>query len=121
MGFRYFEAIYARSIVVFSDLSQFEFLIPFPRDGMLEVPEGESVVPAVDRAIALYDERPAIVQSNLDYLNRWLIHGWYSRKRMEVLERFFAQLETVQPGSTVRSNAGAEMMVYRAPSSHTAG
>jgi hypothetical protein len=62
---------------------------------MVEVPEGESVVPAVDRAIALYDERPDIVQSNLDYLNQWLVNGRYSRKRTEVLERFFAQLETV--------------------------
>lgn len=91
--YRHFEALYAGCVVVSNDLSNYEFLIPFPREGMVEVPDGGSVVPAVERALALSAERPDLTRENLDYLDRWLDRGRYSRDRRETLDRFLAELE----------------------------
>ena len=91
--YRHFEAIYARCVVVSNDLSHYEFLIPFPRSGMIEVRDGESVVPAIDAALALYERAPEIVEANLEHLEHWLDAGRYSRTRRDTLDRFFAQLD----------------------------
>ena len=90
--YRHFEAMYARCLVVSNDLSHYEFLIPFPRDRMVEVPEGESVVPAIEKALAMCEADPEILDANLAYLNRWWDAGKYSRRRTETLERFMAEL-----------------------------
>jgi hypothetical protein len=93
--YRHFEAIYARCIVVSNDLRHFDFLIPFPRDGMVEVPDGETVVHGVDAALALCERSPEIVEANAASLNRWLDAGSYSRDRPDTVDRFFAELEVV--------------------------
>lgn len=91
--YRHFEAIYAKCILVSNDLGHYEFLIPFPRTGMVEVRDGESVVPAIDAALALHEHSPDVVDANLEQLERWLDSGMYSRKRRDTLDRFFAQLD----------------------------
>ncbi len=91
--YRHYEAIYARCIVVSNDLSHYEFLVPFPREGLIEVPDGESVVHGVDAALALYENSPEIVDANVEDLNRWLNAGTYSRDRRDTLDRFFAELD----------------------------
>jgi hypothetical protein len=91
--YRHFEALYARCIVVTNDLSHYEFLVPFPRQGMVEVRSGESVVPAIDTALSWYDRSPEIVEANLEHLDHWLDSGRYSRKRRDTLDRFLAQLD----------------------------
>lgn len=78
--------------MVSNDLSHYEFLVPFPRDGMVEVPDGESVVPAIDAALALYEHSPDIVDDNLQHLNRWIAAGKYSRKCPDTMNRFWEQL-----------------------------
>ncbi len=93
--YRHFEAIYARSIVVSNDLSHHEFLIPFPREGMIEVPDGGSIVDGIEAALRMYETSPDVVESNVQHLNRWLDDGSYSRKRRETVDRFWAQLEGV--------------------------
>jgi len=93
-SYRHFEAIYAKCVVVSNDLRHYEFLVPFPRNGMVEVPDGESVVPAIDAALALYEHSPDIVEDNLQHLNRWIDSGKYSRKRPDTLDRFLEQLGT---------------------------
>ncbi len=91
--YRHFEAIYAKCIVVSNDLSHYEFLVPFPSSGMIEVRDGESVVPAVDAALALHKRSPDVVDANLQELDRWLDGGMYSTKRRDTVDRFFAQLD----------------------------
>ncbi len=90
--YRHFEAIYARCMVVSNDLSPYDFLIPFPRDAMEEVREGESVVCAIERALDRLERTPDIVEKNLIYMNRWLDAGTYSKHRPETLERFMREL-----------------------------
>ncbi|MFM7843183.1 MAG: glycosyltransferase [Planctomycetota bacterium] len=90
--YRHFEALYAGCAVVSNDLSDYEFLIPFPRDGMVEVAAGASVVPAIERALTLATEHPQLAEENQAYLNRWLDRGHYSRSRHEMLDRFMAEL-----------------------------
>lgn len=91
--YRHFEAMYARCMVVSSDLSHYEFLIPFPRERMVEVADGESVVPAIEKALAMLEDAPQIVEENLAYLNRWLDAGLYSRQRQGTLDRFMGEIE----------------------------
>lgn len=93
--YRHFEAMYARCLVVSNDLSDYEFLVPFPRDRMVEVAEEESVVPAIEKALAMCEADPGIVDENLAYLNRWLDAGKYSRRCTDTLERFMAELDQV--------------------------
>jgi hypothetical protein len=91
--YRHFEAMYARCVVVSNDLSHYEFLIPFPRERMVEVADGACVVPAIEKALELSRSHPEIVQENIEYLDRWLDRGRYSRWRSEPLERFLSELE----------------------------
>ena len=91
-SYRHYEAIYARSVVVCSDLSNIELLLPLPKEGVIDVREGESIVPAVERALALYEHCPEIGQQNLEHMERWLDRGAYSRSRVDLLDRFFSFL-----------------------------
>jgi hypothetical protein len=91
--YRHFEAIYAKCIVVCNDLSHFEFLVPFPREGMAEVKEGESVVTAIDRALDLAENSPETVNQNVDQLDRWLDQGRYSRRKTDMIDRFLSQFD----------------------------
>ena len=90
--YRHFEAIYAGCVVVSNDLSHFEFLIPFPRETMVEVGDSESVTPAIDRALSMLEQSPSIATANLAYLARWLDRGKYSHRCTDTLDRFFGQL-----------------------------
>jgi hypothetical protein len=94
--YRHFEAIYARCMIVTNDLSHFEFLIPFPREGMIEVPDGHSVVPSLDRALDLVENSPQTIDENLIHLERWLDQGRYSRHRTDTIDRFFGQFRSNQ-------------------------
>ena len=93
--YRHFEAIYARSVVVSNDLSHHEFLIPFPREGMVEVGDDGSIVDAIEAALTMYQSSPGVVESNIQHLNRWLDNGMYSKKRRDTVDRFWAQLAHV--------------------------
>jgi len=91
-SYRHYEALYARSVVVCNDLSDFELLLPLPGDGVVHVREGESIVTAVDRALALWERCPDIGDRNVEQMERWLDRGAYSRDRKELLDRFFGFL-----------------------------
>jgi hypothetical protein len=91
-SYRHYEAIYAGAVVVTSDFRRLDLLVPLPLDGMIHVPEGEPVVPAIERALALRRDRPELLEENVRSLERWLERGMYSRRRPELFERFLAQL-----------------------------
>lgn len=91
--YRHFEALYAGALVVSNDLSRFEFLVPLPRKGIIEVPDGESIVKAVDQALKLYEDSPALVDENIQELEHWMHAGAYSKSKRALLDRFMSQLE----------------------------
>lgn len=100
-SYRHYEAIYARSLLVTSDLRSIDTLVPLPRDGMVHVEPGAPVLPAIERALALRRERPEVLEENVRFLERWLDRGMYSRRRPELWRRFLAQL----PGGAAPAKA----------------
>src|SRR5512138_548477 len=91
-SYRHYEAIYARSLIVTSDFRPIRTLIPLPNDGMIHVGPHEPVLPAIERALRLREERPELLEENVRFLERWLDRGMYSRRRPDLWERFVAQL-----------------------------
>lgn len=91
--YRHLEAMYAGCMVVSNDLSHYEFLIPFPRDRMVEVRDGQPVVPAIEKALQMRRQSPEIPEENRRYLDRWLGDGVYSRRCRDTLDRFMAELD----------------------------
>ena len=89
--YRHFEAMYAGCMVVSNDLSHYDFLIPFPRDTMVEVGDREAVVPAIERALTLLENSPTIVDENRKTLDRWLERGKNYRRCPDPPDSFFGQ------------------------------
>lgn len=90
--YRHYEAVYARTMIVSTCLSDYEFLVPLPTKGIFTVKDNEPVVPAVEKAIALYDQSPEILEENVENLERWISRNRYSRSRPILLDRFFEQI-----------------------------
>jgi hypothetical protein len=91
-SYRHFEALYAGCVVVSNELCHYEFLIPFPRELMVEVADDVSVVSAIDQALAIANACPDTTSKNRDYLDRWLDRGKYSRACKDTLDRFMSDL-----------------------------
>jgi hypothetical protein len=91
-SYRHYEAIYAGAIPVSCDLRQVKTLIPLPLDGMEHVPDGGSVLHGIEAALALPAKRPDVREANVRFLEQYLHHGDYSRKKPELLERFVSGL-----------------------------
>lgn len=92
-SYRHYEALYSRAVVVTIDFRQREMLVPLPNEGMVHVPDGASVVPAVHEALRWSRDRPQLGQENVAHLKRYLRYGQYSRRRPELMQRFLAQLD----------------------------
>jgi hypothetical protein len=91
--YRHYECLYAGGVVASVDFRERDMLVPLPREMMVHVPDGASVVPAVREALALSRERPALSEANVAHLERYLHYGSFSRNRRPLIERFLAQLD----------------------------
>jgi len=91
-SYRHYEAIYARAVLVSSDFHQADTLIPLPKETMVHVPDGASVLPAIDKALAMREQRPHLPEENVRFLERYLHYGDYFREKPELMDRFLAQL-----------------------------
>ena len=91
-SYRHYEAIYAGAIPVSCDMRRTRVLIPLPLDGMVHVPDIAQVVPKVREALALPKRQPGVREANVEFLERYLEHGDYSRKKPELMDRFLEQL-----------------------------
>ncbi len=91
-SYRHYEAIYAGAIPVSCDLRQVKTLIPLPLDGMVHVPENAPVVPKIMEGLQLA-RRPEVMQKNLQFLERYLHYGDYTRSKPELMDTFDAQLK----------------------------
>ncbi|MFN2316327.1 MAG: hypothetical protein ABR602_06550, partial [Gemmatimonadales bacterium] len=98
-SYRHYEAIYARAVVVTSDFRPIRTLVPLPKANMIHVPRGQSVLPAIEAALALRRDRPEVLDANIQFLERFLDRGLYSRRRPELYERFLSQLPTSAAGT----------------------
>lgn len=90
-SYRHYEALYAGAVVVTIDYRQRDMLVPLPRDGMVHVPDGESVAPAVREAVERSRREPELAERNIAHLERYWRFGDYSKSRSALLERFIAQ------------------------------
>lgn len=90
--YRHYECLYAGGVVVSIDYNKREMLVPLPREGMIHVPDGASVVPAVREALEVSRSRPELGEQNFAHLERYLHYGGYARNRTALIERFTAQL-----------------------------
>jgi hypothetical protein len=91
-SYRHYEAIYAGAVVVTSDFRPIHMLVPLPIQNMIHVEPGQPVIPAIEQALELRRRRPEVVEENIQFLERYLYRGMYSRRRPELFERFVAQL-----------------------------
>lgn len=91
-SYRHYEALYAGGVVVTIDYRQRDMLVPLPREGIVHVPDGASVVPAVREALELSRQRPTIGEENIAHLERYLRFGGYSASRQPLIDRFTQQL-----------------------------
>jgi hypothetical protein len=92
-SYRHYEALYAGAVVVTIDYRQRDMLVPLPRDGMVHVADGASVVPAVREALELSRDRPSLGEENIAHLERYMKTGGYSRSRPQLIERFTRQFD----------------------------
>lgn len=93
-SYRHYEAIYAGAIVVTCDFRQVQTLIPLPVDGMIHVPDGVSVLEAIDNALALRRQAPELAAANIRQLEHFLQDGDYTRQKPELMDRFLTQFES---------------------------
>lgn len=91
--YRHYEALYCGAVVVTIDYRNRDMLVPLPRDRMIHVPDGDSVLPFVRQAIEWSHERPTLGRENIEHLEQYLADGDYSRRRPALVERFLRQLD----------------------------
>lgn len=91
--YRHYEAIYAGAAIVTTDFRHIRTLAPLPVENMIHVADHEPVVPAIEQAIQLHEERPESARENRRMVEDYLSHGGYSKRRPRLLERFLSQLE----------------------------
>lgn len=91
-SYRHYECLYAGGVVVTIDYRERDMLIPLPRERMVHVADGESVLPAVREALELSHRQPELSEENFAHLERYLRFGTYSSHRPALLERFVSQL-----------------------------
>ena len=91
-SYRHYEALYAGAIVVTTDFRHIDTLIPLPLEGMVHVEDGVSVLPAIDEALAMRRTYPELAEENIRFLERYLHHGDYCRKKPLLADRFMEQL-----------------------------
>jgi len=91
--YRHYECLYAGGVVVTIDFRNRDMLVPLPLEGMVHVPDGGPVVPAIREALELSRRRPMLGEENFAHLERYLRFGAYSRRRPALIERFLSQLK----------------------------
>ena len=91
-SYRHYECLYAGGVVVTVDYRERDMLIPLPRERMVHVADGASVVPAVREAIEMSRRQPRLGEENYAHLERYLRFGTYSSRRPALMQRFIAQV-----------------------------
>ena len=92
-SYRHYECLYSGAAVVTIDYRRRDMLAPLPRENMVHVADGASVVPAVYEALEMFRSRPRLGQENFDWLEAYLRLGAYARAKRPLFDRFVAQFD----------------------------
>lgn len=90
--YRHYEAVYARAIMLSTDLSTYRLLIPLPKQNLIYVEDHQSILPFIHTGVSFFDTNPECVLEAEKDLERYLWCGRYSRRRPLVWERFESEL-----------------------------
>jgi hypothetical protein len=97
--YRHYEAIQAGSVLVSTDLTDIEMLIPLPRDGVVYVQDHSLVCPTLERVLdALSDYQPR-VRAGQHALSHYLTRGQYDATKPLPFFLLLAKLELVIAGA----------------------
>ena len=92
-SYRHYEAIYAGALPISADFRAAKMLTPLPKDGMIHVGKGESVLPHLEEALRVRRDNPELPNQNLQSIEKYMSYGLYDRKKTLLLERFMKQIE----------------------------
>ncbi|BBO30640.1 hypothetical protein [Lacipirellula parvula] len=90
--YRHYESLYAGAVLATIDYRERDMLIPLPSEGVVHVPDGAPVLPAVHKALELSRRTPRLGEQHFTHLEQYLRFGAYSSRRPALLNRFTAQL-----------------------------
>jgi len=90
--YRHYECLYSGAMVVTLDYRERDMLVPLPRDLMVHVPDGASVVPAVREALERSRLDNRLDEQTYAHLEQYFWLGRYSRARKKLWDRFVDQL-----------------------------
>lgn len=90
--YRHYEAIYAKSVMLSTDMRDIELMIPLPPH-LIHVPDREKIQPYVEEGLRWFDESRDLLNENVRFLEQYYDKGRFSPSRPLALERFLAQLE----------------------------
>ena len=103
--YRHYEAIYSRSILVSTDLTKTDLLIPLPKHTVIMVPDGVPIKPWIEQSIEQIESEPERVMESEHELEQYFLRSKYSRQRPLAWERFEIQLQKLDSGKSLRSRA----------------
>ncbi len=93
-SYRHYESLYANAVVVTLDYRERDMLIPLPKDGMVHVADGASVLPAVEQALRWQRDQPELPAANRAFVEQYLRDSDYSRSRYLLFDRFISQFHS---------------------------
>lgn len=92
--YRHYEAAYAGAVLLSTDLRNTQLLAPLPKTNAIMVPDNTSIIPYLDEALDLSKDTESLSRG-IDELEQSFQFGSYSRKKRHLLDRFLAQLESI--------------------------
>ncbi|MBD3673101.1 MAG: hypothetical protein HUJ26_06200 [Planctomycetaceae bacterium] len=101
--YRHYEAVYARNVMLSTDMTNIELLVPLPPH-FIQVPDGAKILPYVEEGLKFFAEQSDLLDDNLRSLKQYYDQGQFSSSCPKSLERFLIQLE---PGYQAQSTSPA--------------
>ncbi|TWT60164.1 hypothetical protein Pan54_08780 [Rubinisphaera italica] len=89
--YRHYEAAYAKSVMLSTDMSNIELFVPLPPH-LINVPDHAPLLPYVEQGLKIYHDHPELLESNIQFLEQYYEQGRFSKRRPKALERFLDQL-----------------------------
>jgi len=90
--YRHYEAIYAKSVMLSTDMRDIELMVPLPPH-FVHVPDSKKILPYVEEGLRWHDESQDLLEENIRFLEQYYDRGQFSTDRPLALERFLQQLE----------------------------
>lgn len=90
--YRHYETILSNAVCVSTKVDHHKLLIPLPLNGIVQVNDHEPILPHIHQILDQWSNWEETIKSNNNYLNKYLINGFYSKKKPIIFERFIKQL-----------------------------